>query len=50
MTPSSRLSRQLDTLGSHDLHSFMMGGKENSVKNAKCAGVVQNEILFPKFL
>jgi hypothetical protein len=48
MTASSRLSGQLDSYASHDLHSFMMGGRENSSKNAKCAVVAQNEIHIPE--
>jgi hypothetical protein len=43
----TRLSGQLDTYASHDLHSFMMEGRENSVKNAKCAGAAQKKFLFP---
>ncbi len=43
----TRLSGQLDTYASHDLHSFMTGERENSVKNAKCAVVAQNEISIP---
>ena len=45
---SSRLSGQFDTYASHYLHSFMMGGRENSGKNAKCAVVAQNEISIPR--
>jgi len=48
MTASSQLPGLLDTYATHDLHSFMMGGRENSSKNAKCAVVAQNEIHIPE--
>lgn len=39
-----RAKGELDTCASHDLHSFMMGGRENSGKNAKCSVKAQIEV------